>query len=435
MTISACVTNWPLRSVASTNAEATAALVAIARRDSREKYVRFAVLSSCFGRAGDIFSALAEDSKWRATEPGAMMLAELADQAGLQKKVDQVAKVLAALDKLGDDEDKLIAQIVHGLGKGLLKSGTPIGNVLTNNKRATEAMAKLVEEAQNQAADANAKPDKRIEAIRALVLAPLDDVCDTLSEMLESRQSQEIQIAAIQTLGRFQDDQVGEIIVEFWNGFTPKVRGEAAEAMFARKERLMTLFDALEDKTIAPAQLDPARIEYLLKHHDNEIKTKAQELLGGVKLARRDDVVESYRDSLKLKRDAVHGKQVFKKECSICHRLENEGYDLGLPLQTVQNRGEETILQAVIDPNRDVQPQYLNYVVITNDGRSVTGMIAEESANSITLKRAEGESDTVLRADIDEMQNTGMSIMPEGLEKQLSKQDVADVIGYLMTIK
>jgi putative heme-binding domain-containing protein len=62
-------------------------------------------------------------------------------------------------------------------------------------------------------------------------------------------------------------------------------------------------------------------------------------------------------------------------------------------------------------------------------------MIASETATSITLKRAEGQSDSVLRINIDELQNTGMSIMPEGLEEQLTKQDMADLIGYLMSIE
>ena len=91
--------------------------------------------------------------------------------------------------------------------------------------------------------------------------------------------------------------------------------------------------------------------------------------------------------------------------------------------------------QAVLDPNRDVMPRYLNYIVVTEEGLSVTGMIDSETATSVTLKRAEGESNTVLRTNIDEMANSGLSIMPEGLEEQLTKQDMADLIAYLMQIQ
>jgi putative heme-binding domain-containing protein len=111
------------------------------------------------------------------------------------------------------------------------------------------------------------------------------------------------------------------------------------------------------------------------------------------------------------------------------------GEELGLPLDTIGNRGPETILLAVLDPNREVNPAYLNYIIVTDDGLSITGMITSETATSITLKRAEGETDTVLRADIDELVNTGQSIMPEGQEKTLNRQELADVIAYLMSLE
>jgi putative heme-binding domain-containing protein len=74
----------------------------------------------------------------------------------------------------------------------------------------------------------------------------------------------------------------------------------------------------------------------------------------------------------------------------------------------------------------------VNYVLLTDDGRSITGMIADETASSVTLRRAEGMSDTVLRTNIEQMQSTGLSLMPEGLETQLNPQQLADVIAYLL---
>ena len=88
----------------------------------------------------------------------------------------------------------------------------------------------------------------------------------------------------------------------------------------------------------------------------------------------------------------------------------------------------------MLDPNREVNPQYLNYVVLTEEGRAITGMIAAESATSVTLQRAESASDTVLRVDIDQLQSTGLSIMPEGMEETIDQQSMADIIAYLMQV-
>ncbi|HVC98384.1 MAG TPA: hypothetical protein VND64_32255, partial [Pirellulales bacterium] len=69
------------------------------------------------------------------------------------------------------------------------------------------------------------------------------------------------------------------------------------------------------------------------------------------------------------------------------------------------------------------------------DGRQMTGMIAAETATSVTLKRGEDAGDTVLRINIEELASTGLSLMPEGVEKQLTRQEIADLIAYLLEIK
>jgi putative heme-binding domain-containing protein len=101
----------------------------------------------------------------------------------------------------------------------------------------------------------------------------------------------------------------------------------------------------------------------------------------------------------------------------------------------MQNRGPDAILTNVLDPNREVNPQYLNYILITQDGRSLSGAIASETATSVTLRRAENAQDTILRIDIDELRSTGQSLMPEGLEKEVDVPALADLIAYLNSIK
>ena len=86
----------------------------------------------------------------------------------------------------------------------------------------------------------------------------------------------------------------------------------------------------------------------------------------------------------------------------------------------------------MIDPNREVNPQYLNYVVLTTDGVARTGMVTNETEHSVTLTRAEGAKDVILRHEIEEMNDLGVSIMPEGLEDSIDVQTMADIITYLM---
>ena len=88
----------------------------------------------------------------------------------------------------------------------------------------------------------------------------------------------------------------------------------------------------------------------------------------------------------------------------------------------------------MLDPNREVNPQYINYVLLTNDGRSMTGIVAAETATSVTLRRAEEVTDTVPREQIEQLRASGLSIMPEGLEKEIDAQAMADLLAYLSQV-
>ena len=146
-------------------------------------------------------------------------------------------------------------------------------------------------------------------------------------------------------------------------------------------------------------------------------------------------MIDAYRGALALKGDAAKGKAFFQKTCVACHKLEKVGNDIGPNLVAFQARGAEAFLINILDPNLEVNPQYVDYVVVTRDGRTLTGLLAAETSTSITLKRAQGETDIVLRADIEKMRSTGLSLMPEGLEQQLDQQGMADLIAYLMAAK
>ena len=146
-------------------------------------------------------------------------------------------------------------------------------------------------------------------------------------------------------------------------------------------------------------------------------------------------MVAAYQKALRLKGDPARGKAVFKKECSACHQLEGVGNQVGADLNAIRDQGTEAVLLNILDPNREVKPQFLSYVLVTDAGRIVTGMITAETANSLTIRRADGTSETVLRIDIDELRSTGLSFMPEGLEKQIDVPAMADLLAYLNSIK
>ncbi len=115
----------------------------------------------------------------------------------------------------------------------------------------------------------------------------------------------------------------------------------------------------------------------------------------------------------------------------MCHRLEGQGFTVGPDLASVGNKTPQAQLVSILDPNRAIEDRFVNYLAITDDGRQYSGVLAAETGESLTLRAQEGKDQVLLRKNIETLQRTGKSLMPEGLERDLSGQDLADVMAYV----
>jgi putative membrane-bound dehydrogenase-like protein len=408
-----------------------AALAKLARRDGGDKWVRVAILSSLAEGADAVLADLAADAKFRATAGGRELLGTLARQIGLRARQSEVATAMRSLLALREKEDALVLALARTLGDGLARSGSPLRKQLLDR----DVLNDLIWDACKRAVNEKLPVKDRVEGIRTLSLMPLAGAQDLLTMFLGSQQPQQVQLAAVETLGRFPDAAAGQALVAAWPGFSPRLRSAAAETIFSRPAWAAAFLEAVQRKKIAVSDVEPARLKLLQASADPKLRASADRVAKLLNLGRRQDVLAAYRPALDLKGDVPRGKALFQKVCAACHRLEGVGHETGPSLATLQNRGAEAILLNVLDPNREVNPQYVSYVVLTKDGRTFTGMIAAETATSVTLKRGDNQSDTILRIDIDRMRSTGLSLMPEGLEQQIDRQGMADLIAYLMSLK
>jgi putative heme-binding domain-containing protein len=270
-----------------------------------------------------------------------------------------------------------------------------------------------------------------VEAVRLLSQHPSATAASLLSELLDSRHPQEVQIAAVQALSRRTDAETTKLLLKGWRTYTPSVRREVLEAMLRQRSRLPFLLDALAAGQVLPAELNEQRQRQLLERLQGDQLKRAQALLAATPNIDRRKVVDAYRDVLAMSRDAGRGQLVFQKQCASCHRLDGQGAAVGPDLADVRGRASEAVLEDILDPNRALSPGYASYVVETTAGQVFTGVLAVETATSVTLRRAEGAEDTILRKDIAVIQTTNQSLMPEGVEKNFTRQELADLIAYL----
>ena len=126
---------------------------------------------------------------------------------------------------------------------------------------------------------------------------------------------------------------------------------------------------------------------------------------------------------------------MFKAYCSACHQLEGVGQEVGADIRAIRDRGLEAVLLNIVDPNREVKPQFLTYAAELKTGRVVTGLVTAETATGLTIRRADGVSEAIPRSDVEALRSLGVSYMPEGLEKQIDVPAMADLLAYLNSIK
>lgn len=412
-------------------------LAKLIRHDADNRWIQAAVQSSLAEGAGPLFQLLIKDASFRSSTGGSSFLEKIATQIGLQNNADEIGQAVAALDLLGPNDSVVALAVTRGLSQGLKKPNSVLSQMAAAGEltKMDAVVADMLAAALKTASNTKLDPKQRVPAIDGLALGKFAEVKPTLAKLIDTREPHAVQLAVVAVLGNFVDPGVAEVLLAAWPQLSPQLKEPATEALCARPERIAALFDAIDAGRVPAGDLAVPRLQLLAKSKEAAIRERAQKLLTAAKPGRRQDVVDAYRSALQLAGDPARGKLAFQKNCSVCHKVEGVGHEIGPNLATIKARGVEFILTNVLDPSREVNPQFVNYVVVTTDGRTLTGLIAAESAAGITLRRAENASDTVLRTDINELQSTGLSIMPEGLEKQLDPQALADVIAYLMQVQ
>jgi putative heme-binding domain-containing protein len=275
----------------------------------------------------------------------------------------------------------------------------------------------------------------RLAAVRLLghTAAHNPDDRDLLVSLLRPQVAIDLQQAAVTALGRTSDPKVPDLLFRDWKAHSPQVRGAIVDILLTRSAWTASLLSALEDGCVPAAELDSARRQRLVNRRDRTQKARAEAIFAN-QVKARQTVVDSYRPALELKGDRAAGQAVFKKLCATCHRLGNEGVEVGPDLAALADKSAEALMIAILDPNRAFETRYTNFTVATVDGRVLNGLISNESANSLTLRRQDAKEDVLLRSEIQEMAASGQSLMPEGLEKDLKPRDLADLIAFLGSI-
>ena len=407
-------------------------------RDARNGgEIQTAILSSVGDTADRLATLLLADEKFLAQKHAGPVLTQLMLVVGANPKPAAALQLLTAITK---QQLPLATQqvVLAGLGQGLQRQGSSLQKLLAGSQASAAIrfqVAGLFTQALAVANDQEASLGRRAAAVRLLAFADFKTATGQLPGFLSPQSPQPLQRATVTALAGQDSDQVVETLLAGWRTYSPQVRRDVVDALSSKPARILALLSAVESGAVKRGDIERDKKQSLLKHPTASVRQRARKLLGDDVNTNRTKVVADYQDVLNLEGNTQRGLEVFKKKCAICHRVGDVGHQVAPDLASVQNKSIADLLVAVLDPNREAQPNFNVYAVITLQGQIHSGIIATETANSLTVRRAEAKEDVVLRTNIDELLSTGVSLMPEGLEKDLSRQDLADVLSFIKTIK
>ncbi|HKI32719.1 MAG TPA: PVC-type heme-binding CxxCH protein [Gemmataceae bacterium] len=413
-------------------------LAKIALKRADDKWTRLAVASSVAKRSGKLVAVLQKGGLTSEASAGRLtLIAELSAVVGARQDGDEVADLLHTLDCINTrDARRWQMAGLDGLAEGMGRRGTQLGGFLktlpADKHRAADLADRLLGLAAKVAADGKADPGERVTALRLMAHAPWTTAEPVLAKLVTEDGPQDVRLAAVRALSAHPRAEVAAILMKSWPTYTPALRREIIEAMLRQPDRALFLLGEIEAKRVKPGDLDAQRARQLVNHGKPEVREKAKKLLQDSLPAERKKVLEQYQAALKVKGDPKKGQEVFRKNCATCHRLSGIGVDVGPSIaDTERTRTADALLVDILNPNAAIDANYINYQVTLKNGKVLTGLITAETAASLTLKRAENQTDTVLRQDVEEVRSTGTSLMPEGLEKTVSVEEMADLLGFL----
>jgi putative membrane-bound dehydrogenase-like protein len=331
----------------------------------------------------------------------------------------------AILSSASNHLEQLLAAQPSGLMQGLIQSAVGFGRAksLANIQLDAQLAAILLDALERKRLDwRESCPSKLVSQMEALLadkssLALLARDQRTLSQDIRLLVDALPEKAAFARLRQVKSPEVAPAIILKWPRFAPSARAKLIALLLERESWTAELAKGIEEGKVAPAEVPMDQRQRLPKIF--------------AQMTNRAAALQKYRGVGSLRPQPEHGAELFEKNCATCHAHHGRGFAVGPTLAEFAGKSADDFVLAIIDPNAALDPKFLAYEIETQDGRSLSGIVKDETASGLTVIQSGGIKETVLRSAIKEIRASRLSLMPEGLEQSLSPQDMADLIGWI----
>jgi putative membrane-bound dehydrogenase-like protein len=414
------------------DSRAALALGSIARRDRADSWIRRGLLTCRPDVAARLVHAVLDHDSSTTETP--FDLETTADLASLVGEESPSPVIEGTFDRLArqDQVTSRDVAVMAGLLEGLVRAGHPrTGLPSSNASQLSSLLSRIEDQAGLWVAQPEVGDPLRTLCIRFLAGLPPETLASTLGPLVDPAESPAVLLLAIRTLARHGSAPGAQWILDAWDRLTPSARRAALDGLLDSPQTAMVVHQALLDQSLLPTDVDPVQAERILAGARSDDRPALAQMFERTHSAEREAALRAGLKKIESGGDSARGAELFQRHCIACHSLAGVGQRVGPDLASVAGRPPEDLLRDVLDPNRSVVPDAVEFVIVTRGGRVVTGLFAGESPRSMTVRRADGVEEVVPRDQVEELRSTGRSLMPEGFEKSLSADDLADLVAFL----
>jgi putative membrane-bound dehydrogenase-like protein len=285
--------------------------------------------------------------------------------------------------------------------------------------------------------DSSAPVQERVEIIRAAGEARASETVELLLQLISRDEAKPILDAALSALAYFDAQRIARKVRSTYPALRSATRARAIDLLCGRPAWALELLAAVEKKEIDAKTITLDQVRQLLVHDDEGLRSRVTQTWGRVqpetplqKQGRISAVTQLLR---RAKGDATRGLLIYEKTCAACHKLHDKGTVVGPDLTGAERKDRLKLIRNIIDPSSEIRPQYISHVAVTTSGRVLTGLLADSNAETITLLDAKNKRTVLNRLDLEELQESTVSRMPEKLLDELTDQQIRDLLAYVQS--
>lgn len=370
---------------------------------------------------GDISTLLSRLDQWPANVQESILTVWLAHASGpVEVSVDAQRRIEELLEKLPKATSRQLLSLAA-------RWHCPV---------ARKQMEMLARDLRHEVAEESQDMSKRLEAAQILVAALGDDeeTLEFLLAQITPQASPDWIEGLASILARSSRRNLGPRCMQLLPNLTPAGKRALVKVMLTRQDWLPAFFEGMNQGLISASDLSLEQRQALLQISDRRLAALARKALsrtGGLPDPDRQKVIDSLLAVTRQKGSVEAGKAVFQTHCARCHTYQGVGGKIGPDLTGMAVHTKEHLLIETLDPSRSVEGNYRQYLVATKSGRTLSGLLVAESRTTIELLDAEGKKHVLARDEIEQLQVSPKSLMPEGFEQQLKPQELADLLEFL----